>query len=229
MQNNIIAIAGYKGSGKDVAASMTQYLCNSPKWMHNYFFYKIFRKLFIKGKYKITSFAHPLKRTLAALLNIDISRFEDRIFKETYYIYFPTLNITNKPDCTKVISEGKFSRMVNNQDLSFLKNSYITIRQLLQVFGTEVMRNIFGDNLWILSTLRNNSNIIISDLRFKVELEAIKSLNGITILINRDSCKPGNHASEREVKELQDNNSFNFIIDNNGTLKNLFNNLNKLL
>lgn len=226
MQNNIIAIAGYKNSGKDVASSVLQYLLNSPRIFHNYFFYKLFNKIFRNGKYKIISFAHPLKRTLAALLDIDIKLFDNREFKENYYIYFPTLEITNKiyPNMLGYpnISEGKFSRMVNNGDLSFLKTNYITIRQLLQIFGTEIMRNYFGDKLWILSTLKNKNNIIISDLRFKVEFNAIKDLNGICILINRNICKPGNHASEKEIQDLNNNNCFDIVIDNNSTIKNLF-------
>lgn len=222
-QNKIIAIAGYKGSGKDTAAKMLQYLYNYPKVFHNYFWYKIFSKFSTNGKYKITSFAHPLKRTLAALLNIDIKNFEDRNFKENWYIYFPTLEITDKPDKEKVISEGKFSRMINNKDLSFLKTHYITIRQLLQVFGTECMRNIFGDNIWILSTLKNNSNIIISDLRFKVELEAVHQLNGKVILIIRDGCNPGTHISEKEIEEMYINHQFDAYIENNKSYKDLFN------
>lgn len=228
MQNKIIAIGGFRNAGKDTSAMMLQFLMNSPKIFHTYFMYKWYRWVFVTGKYTVTSFAHPLKRTLAALLDIDIRKFEDRIFKETYYIYFPTLTITNKPDCTKVISEGKFSRMINNQDLSFLKNSYITIRQLLQVFGTECMRNTFGDKIWILSTLKNQNNLIISDLRFKAEWESVKELNGKVLLIQRNICKPGSHASEREIQELQDNNAFDLVIQNNGTLKDLFKSIKKL-
>ena len=224
MQNKIIAVAGYKNSGKNTVASMLQYLYNSPKFLHNYIGYKLFAKFYTKGNFKVTSFAYPLKRTLSALLNIDISKFEDRIFKETYFIYFPDLIITNKPDCAKVISEGKFSRMVNNKDLSFLKTNYITIRQLLQVFGTECMRDTFGDKLWILSTLKQKGNLIISDLRFKVEYESIKNLGGITILVNNPNCKPGNHASEQEILELSMSNKFDVVIQNDGNnIKNLFN------
>lgn len=223
MQNKLIAIGGYKNSGKNTVASMLQYLFNSPKILHSYIGYKLFAKFYTNGKFKITSFAHPLKRTLAALLDIDINKFEDRVFKETYYIYFPTLTITNKPDYAKVISEGKFSRMINNKDLSFLKTNYITIRQLLQVFGTECMRNIFGDKIWILSTLKQKGNLIISDLRFKTEYYSIKALDGITIMVDNPNCKPGNHISEQEINELSSKNCFTLHIYNDGTnIKELF-------
>ena len=224
--NNLIAIGGLRGSGKDTAAKMLQYLLNSPKFMHNYFFYKIFNPYFQKGKYHITSFAHPLKRTLSALLNIPIELFEDRDFKENYYIFFPTLIITNElPENAETISDNKFSKMVNNKDLSFIKTSWITIRQLLQVFGTECMREIFGDKLWILLTLNNNKPTIISDLRFKVELNEIKEKRGKVIYIQRSSCKPGNHASERELQDMLNNCEFDAVIFNDQDFKSLFNNL----
>ena len=218
---NLIAIGGLKNSGKDTAAEMLQYLLNSPKWLHSYRLYKIFKKLFRKH-YKITSFAAPLKRTLGALLDIPEKRFNDRDFKENYYIYFPTLEITNRPPIYKILSDSKFSRSVSNKDLTFIKSYYITIRQLLQVFGTECMREIFGDKLWILSTLKTKGYTIISDLRFKTEFQAIKENNGYTIYIHRDIAKPSNHASERELGEMLQNDLFDSVIDNNGSLEDLF-------
>lgn len=146
--NNLIAISGFKNSGKDTASLMVQYLVNSPPFMHHYWMYRSFNKLFTTGKYKITSFAHPLKKTLSALLNVPIERFDNRDFKENYYIFFPTLEITNiLPENAEVISDNKFSKLVSNKDFSFIQTTWITIRQLLQVFGTECMRGIFGDQL----------------------------------------------------------------------------------
>ena len=93
---NLIAVGGLKNSGKNEASKMLQYCLNAPKFLRNYWCYKHFNKI-IRGKYTITSFAHPLKRTLAALLNISIDKFEDRNFKERTYIYFPLLYLTNVP------------------------------------------------------------------------------------------------------------------------------------
>lgn len=227
--SNLIVIGGLRNSGKDTATKMLQYLLNSPKFMHNYFMYKLCGTLFVNGCFKITSFAHPLKRTLAALLDIDISLFENRNFKEHTYIYFPTLDITENPDPSKVISDNKFNKRLDSKDFSFLKSYYISMRQLLQLFGTECMRVTFGDHIWILSTLKTKGKTIISDLRFKVEAETVKEKGGILIYIKRNSCKPGNHASENQVLDLYKNNIFDYVIENNGSLKDLFNNLKDIL
>ena len=143
---NLIAVGGLKNSGKNEASKMLQYCLNAPKFLRNYWCYKHFNKI-IRGKYTITSFAHPLKRTLAALLNIPIDKFEDRNFKERTYIYFPLLYLTTTPESDKILSDNKFSKAIAIKDFSFLQTYYITIRQLLQCFGTEIMRGYFGDNL----------------------------------------------------------------------------------
>lgn len=228
--NNIIAIGGLKNSGKDTAANMLQYLLNSPRIFHTYSFYKAFNKIFNRGKYKITSFAFPLKKTLAALLNLPVEVFNDRNFKENFYIFFPTLEIRSKlPDGAVTISDSKFNRLLSNNDISFVSTTWISIRQLLQLFGTECMRKTFGDNLWILATVRNTKNIIISDLRFNVEYEFLKEHKSIIIYIKRDTCTPGSHASEKEIVKLYENNSFDYVVENNTTLKDLFNNIKSTL
>lgn len=221
MYPNIIAVSGYKNAGKDTTASMLRYLLNTPNCFHYYWIYQRFHN--IKGKYSIVSFAHPLKKTLSAMLNIPIKRFDNRDFKENYYIYFPTLQVTNKlPDNAKILTDNKFSKAVSINDMSFVQNTWISIRQLLQVFGTECMRKIFGDKIWIMTALQNQNNIIISDLRFIAEYNEVKSRKGRIIYIKRDICKPGVHASEKEVQTLLKSNKFDYIIDNNGTLKDLF-------
>ncbi len=228
--HNLFAIGGLKNSGKDTAADMLQYLLNTPKILHTYFLYKIFKRYSKKGKYKITSFAHPLKRMLSILLSVPSDKFNNRTFKESYYVFFPTLTVTNQlPHNADTLSDNKFQRYLTNRDLSFIKTHWITIRQLLQVFGTECMRGIFGDKLWILATINNNQPMVISDLRFKVELDAVRSNSGAIIYIHRPGCKAGNHASEKELKEMYENKQFDYIINNNGTLKDLFNSMNKFV
>lgn len=179
--------------------------------------------LCIFNDYRRVSFAKPLKETVAAFLHEDASKFDDRTFKEKMYVYFPLLTITDSPDWSKTLSDNKFSKAIASGDFSFLKDSYITVRQLLQVFGTEIMRGYFGDNLWILSTLKTPGKLIISDLRFKVEADAIKAHNGELIYISRPNCLPGNHASEKEVMELYSEGKFDHIITNDKDLKSLFN------
>jgi hypothetical protein len=72
-----------------------------------------------------------------------------------------------------------------------------------------------------LRTLKDNDNIIVSDLRFKVEYESVKFHRGTTVYINRN-CEPGQHQSEKEVLDLYNDKKFDYVIHNTGTLKDLF-------
>ena len=67
-----------------------------------------------------------------------------------------------------------------------------TPRLALQLMGTEVMRNHFAPDIWINSLeyrIRKQSNnapcTVISDARFRNELDLIKSMGGVVIWVQR--------------------------------------------
>ena len=77
--------------------------------------------------------------------------------------------------------------------------------------------------------LPENSNVIISDVRFIHELDQIKNMGGLLIKINRYTTIWDNndkHISENEM-DLLDNNLFDIIIDNNNSKEDLFSNIDK--
>lgn len=65
----------------------------------------------------------------------------------------------------------------------------ITPRLMLQLWGTEVCRRGFHDDIWIASLenkLRNtNDDVVISDCRFPNEIKAIKDAGGIVVRVIR--------------------------------------------
>ena len=67
------------------------------------------------------------------------------------------------------------------------------IRLALQLIGTEIMRNHFNQNIWLDSLeyrirkqANNNNCIVVSDARFKNELDLIKDLGGVVLHVVRD-------------------------------------------
>ncbi len=58
---------------------------------------------------------------------------------------------------------------------------------------------------------------IITDVRYKNEVEAIKDMGGIVIRINRDSVVPVNHESEYELDDYE----FDYVVENNSTIDDL--------
>jgi len=95
------------------------------------------------------------------------------------------------------------------------------VRRLLQVFGTEVGRKMFGLDFWIdiaLKDIDNSKHVVISDVRFPNEANAIAKLGGSIWRINRHNHSAVNgHASEHAM----DNYLFNHVIYNDGTLDDL--------
>ncbi len=65
----------------------------------------------------------------------------------------------------------------------------ITPRLILQLWGTEVCRRGFHDDIWIASLenkLRNSKDdVVISDCRFPNEIKSIKNAGGIVIRVKR--------------------------------------------
>lgn len=208
---------------------MLQYLLNAPKPFRRYCWYKLGLKF--PAKWRITSFAKPLKEVLAIILNTDVNKFEDRDFKENYFVCGEISKVVPRKllDDEDILSDNKFTKLIKSGS-PLPPKTWLSIRQLMQYFGTEVCRNWFGEYIWINATLNNITHpTIVSDLRFKNEFVTVKSLNGKIIYINRDICKPGTHASERELIELYNQNEFDYVVNNNSSLKDLFNNLKNII
>ena len=224
INTNLISISGTKGSGKDEVSKMIQYCLSVPKFLRQYWIYKKIGK-WIPKKWKTIAFADPLKKMLAVLLNIPVEKFNDRAFKEDTCIDFETLDYSLSA-FTKdkhLLSDSKFTKLA--KDLSTEILSYdLTIRQLMQFYGTSIMRNYFGENVWINSTLKHATRkTIISDCRFFNEAKAIKERDGKIIFVSRPGAPFGQHQSEKEMFKMLQKGIYDYQIENNGTLEDLFN------
>ena len=95
----------------------------------------------------------------------------------------------------------------------------ITVRELLQKFGTAI-RNEVCDDFWVKACLKDynkNDNWVISDVRFKSEAKGIKDLEGILLRVNREGAGAGNHISEIDLDDY----SFDYVINNDGSMEDL--------
>ena len=201
----IIGICGFIGSGKDTAAD---YLVN---------FHEFRRE----------SFANTLKDAVSAVFGWDRDLLEGR---------------------TKAAREWR--EQVDPWWASRLGKPQLTPRWVLQYWGTEVCRQGFHDDMWIASLenkLRKSpDNVVISDCRFPNEIKAIKEQKGRIVWIQRGElpwwhdiavrANQGNldaqqvltshnvHASETAWAGTE----FDNIIDNNGSIDNLYQRLKSL-
>jgi hypothetical protein len=99
------------------------------------------------------------------------------------------------------------------------------IRRLLQRIGTEGVRDILGENVWldhwhdrVEDALLAGANIVATDVRFRNEADLIKSLGGQVWRIGRPGFEPINtHVSDTGVGALP----VDRVIENAGTLEDL--------
>lgn len=98
------------------------------------------------------------------------------------------------------------------------------VRRLLQYYGTEGARYIFGDTIWMDTAdkyieNKNINKVAVSDIRFPNELEWIRSKpNNLIIKIKRKGVGPVNsHSSDLGIED----NLCDIVINNDGTLEDL--------
>lgn len=98
------------------------------------------------------------------------------------------------------------------------------VRVLLQRFGTEVGRNLFGENFWVDQLHRKydltnpNLNWVVSDVRFTNEAEDIINSGGKVLRVTRPGVGPVNsHVSDSGLANF----NYNGLIDNSGDLETL--------
>lgn len=208
----IIGICGFIGSGKDTIAD---YLVN----LHH------FRR---------ESFANTLKDAVAQVFGWDRTMLEGR---------------------TKQAREWR--EQVDPWWAERLGIPHLTPRWILQQWGTEVCRKNFHDDIWIASLenkLRNSKDdVVISDCRFPNEIRAIKQAGGIVVrvvrgpepewydaAVSRNRGPNGNSTwalSGRRLEQLGVHASetawvgtkFNVVLDNNGTLDDLYQQVKRLV
>jgi hypothetical protein len=195
----IIGICGFIGSGKDTVAD---FLVN---------FHEFRRE----------SFASTLKDSVAAVFGWDRTLLEGR-----------------------TAEAREWREQVDPWWAERLDMPTLTPRWVLQYWGTEVARKSFHDDIWIASLenkLRNSKdNIVISDCRFPNEIQAIKKAGGQIVWVQRGalpewyddavSANQGNNIGINSMKQRKIHasewawlgNEFDHVIDNNGTIDELF-------
>jgi hypothetical protein len=207
----IIGVCGFIGSGKDTIAD---YLVN----IH---------------QFRRESFANTLKDACAAVFGWDRTMLEGRTKQAREW--------------REQVDEWWSKRL----------GQVITPRWVLQYWGTEVCRRAFHDDIWIASLenkLRTSQDdVVISDCRFPNEISAIRAQGGIVIRVVRgpepewyDDAVAMNRGPERNIlwataKQRMENHNihasetawvgtgFDAVIDNNGTMDQLFQQITDLL
>lgn len=239
MKSYIIGLAGNKGCGKDTVASMINYIFAVGITKAKYSDWILKRTSYDETyKDRIVHFADNLKDCLSIIYNIPRCAFDDRTMKDEMYYSFSTGRFVNKQT---VIQHPNDYNVITNEVLkhSSLKNEFetydelhhvITIRTLMQYFGTEVCRNNLGRDIWVKSGISkivevaaNRRLCVVPDVRFTNEAAAIHrdapSLYGRVVRITRNTDNTGEYDyHDSEIIAF----STDYSITNNDNLAGLF-------
>lgn len=162
-------------------------------------------------------------------------------------------NMLNKYNFTEVMFAAPLKRIAcimgfdeksvygSQLDKSMLHPYYkISARTFLQKFGTDVCRNYMPNVLpemcrptpWIAiaeNEIKKYKNVVVSDCRFVDEAKMIHTNKGLIIKIVRPNNyyngNEANHASEAEIDNIQ----HDYIIENDGTIAQLKDKIDRLI
>lgn len=223
----IIALSGQKRSGKDTVAQML-----------------------IKAGYQRMAFADFLKDMVALEYGIPREHCDSDAHKEAPILSLPvnprdsfSLNLSKhlykefrddrgrQPSDYYLDDAGQFSGTCGRD----LVQLYWTPRALCILKGSS-NRTVTSD-YWVQRLIKdvkcaqdsgNVQTFVISDLRFRSEVEQLKAAFGdslVTVRINRFDTNPSADASENDLNDHK----FDIVIENRGTLEELDNKIKELL
>lgn len=186
MGNNIIAFCGRKESGKTELAN----IC-------------------VDFGYEKISFATPLKKLIAQLINCDFNDIHKLKNVKSEYIF-------NDYDCKFISEETNIPYEIVLEKM--LNKQFTTVRELLQHIGTDLIRGFNPD--WHVNKTKEsivgNKKFVIDDTRFPNEVKMINELGGDCWFVVRPKMdNVSNHESETSLK-WQD---FDKIIINDKTIE----------
>lgn len=234
MKSYIIGIAGQKRAGKDTVAGMIDYIFKAGVSKANFADYLKY-SIDKTKRDRIIHFADNLKQCLSIIYNIPLEYFYDDKIKENGYYNFTTGKIMSYNDINKnekmyyIITNDNLNSMPLSSYIYNLITKYpvISIRTLMQYFGTNICRKYLSDFIWINSTISKAIDIaisqrlcIIADVRFANEAQMLdyndEYLYRGVIEVSRFVDTSDSHQSE--IIDFDTN----YIINNNSTKKCLF-------
>jgi hypothetical protein len=117
--------------------------------------------------------------------------------------------------------EGKLRTLVVRHGWEEAKERFPTVRTYLQELGV-ACRDTFGEDFWIeqagIHAQRKASGVVISDVRFKSEAEAIKEYGGVLVNVTRPGYGAVNdHISEHDLDDWE----WDYVLANDGTKEDL--------
>lgn len=198
----IIAVFGRKHSGKTTIAEIAA-----------------------KKGYKPIAFADPIKITASKVFNISETVLNDPIAKDHMQV---SINLNEAALSAFLWSLSNIYVQMHPSAIDEAVALYkgpewvYTPRQLLQVLGTDLVRDCVDKDYWLkaaASKIEPNCNYVIHDARFQNECDFIKNVLKGTILVVE---RAGLSNKDSHVSEQFTPSNFDFKLNNDSSLKDFY-------
>jgi len=202
----IVAFSGRKFAGKDTAAE----------------------GLIKRHKFIRVSLADELKDIASVVFHIPRLWMDDPSKKE---LPFPTPVIISSAHLEDLIDQLELDGFKIKEEAqkslysSFIGKTLHSIREVLQVLGTDICRTYVKDSIWLEYFDRRiskiNGNVVVTDARFKNERDHLKKLGAVLVLVKRENSSEATKLSKTELhvseNQLGDDTEYDVIVYNTGT------------
>jgi hypothetical protein len=198
----IIAFSGTKFAGKDTAAEA----------------------LIRSHGFKRIGLADKLKDICSEVFNIPRQHMDDPTMKEAPFTLAVSIGTVHIDTLLRILArDGYDFEFYSTYELlckNFLGKILTTIREVLQVIGTDLCRTYIKDDIWLQyakSTILNHEgDLVITDARFQNEREFLAKLGAVMILIVRPGFEnKSTHISENQLGFPED---YDVIVTNSSTI-----------
>jgi hypothetical protein len=198
----IVSFSGVKFSGKDTAAE----------------------GLIRSHKFKRLGLADKLKDICSTVFNIPRVHMDDPTMKEAPFTIPVSVSPIHIHELLSIISrDGYDFEFHSTYELlckNFMGRNLTSIREVLQVVGTDVCRNYIKDDIWlqycktIITT--HDGDLVITDARFQNERDFLAQLGAVMILVVRPGFdNKSAHISENQLGTAED---YDVVVTNEGTV-----------
>ena len=243
-----IGLNGLAGSGKDTVAKMIRVILGHKDlsldecmeiYKQNYYnpWISATHSKITDGSDNVfcIAFADQLKSICSTIFGIPLERFYQN--KATAWICmnkdFQYTEI--KPEDSQIMTADEYYCNVANIT-NESEPKWMSLREILVYVGTYVLQEDINKKIFV-NVVNNIINekalnndvleyVIITDIRFLHEIEYIRKHNGVTISIQRDGIEALDNIAEHE---LDNEDCWDFVVENNGTYEELFTKIYNLL
>jgi dephospho-CoA kinase len=244
-----VGISGLAGSGKDTVGHMLVYILNNMNKPMNEVKRKFFNAYSEEtrnitrhprnSKVYSVAFADTLKNICASLFGIPIDYFYNH--KDDGYVNISgsfeyTTDLSGTEDA-EIVSARGYDVVVRSDD-RYNPNYWMSFRELLVYIGTYISQERINYNTYVnnvRNSLKNNIDegteyVLFTDVRFDHEIDFVRRQNcGVTIYVQRhlSAAIDTRGMNEGEIKAAdviisEDYADYDFVVDNFGTMEDLF-------